>query len=218
MTNPSPHPGAPDRDQHHAPWGHYASHPYPGQPYLGQPYPGPRPYPGQPYGGQPYPGLQPYPGQPYGYPPLGVAPHDPTGAVGTRVGQYLVDALLVAVPVIVLVVGFASLAPVATPDSGVLPLVITLVLFLLGMAAGWLVFVWWPSTHGGQTPAMGWLNLRIVTEQGGPPSLGALSVRWLLLAVDGQAFGLVGLVVMLTTARHQRLGDMAAQTLVVRAD
>lgn len=192
MTNPPPNPWAPQPDQRHAP-----QQPYPGQPYAGQPYP---------------------PGLPYGYPYPSALPQDPTDAVGARVGQYLVDALLVAVPVIVLLVGFVSLIAKADPGSGILPLVVTLVLFLVGAAAGWLVFVWWPSMHGGQTPAMGWLNLRIVTEHGGYPSLGALTVRWLLLVVDTQAFGLVGLIVMLTTARHQRIGDMAANTLVVRAD
>ena len=65
---------------------------------------------------------------------------------------------------------------------------------------------------------MGWLGLRIVRESdGGVPTLGALSLRWLLLIVDGILGGVVGLVVMLTQARHQRLGDMAAHTLVVRA-
>ena len=49
------------------------------------------------------------------------------------------------------------------------------------------------------------------------PSLGALTVRWLLLVVDGSFFGLVGLVIMSATARHQRLGDIAASTYVVRA-
>jgi uncharacterized RDD family membrane protein YckC len=213
MTNPPPYPGQP-----------YPGPPYPGQPpySAGQPYPS-QPYPGQRYPSQPYPFQaaypnQPYPGQPYGYPYPGVPPRDPTGVVGARVGQYIVDVLLVAVPAIVLLVGLVSMTANADGDSAVLPLVGTLVLMLLWAAGGWLVSVWWPSTHGGQTPAMGWLNLRIVTDHGGSPSLGALTVRWLLLAVDAQAFGLVGLIVMLTTARHQRVGDMAANTLVVRAN
>jgi uncharacterized RDD family membrane protein YckC len=34
--------------------------------------------------------------------------------------------------------------------------------------------------------------------------------------VDGFAFGLAGLLVMLLSPRHQRVGDLVARTLVVR--
>jgi uncharacterized RDD family membrane protein YckC len=219
---------------------HQGQQPYPGQPpYGGQPYPAhgyPPPYPGQDYGGQPYPaqqyGGQPYPRQGYptqqgptqqgysqqgysqpgyGYPPQGTA--DPTAVVGARVGQYILDALLVIVPLVVLGFGLAVAAGGSFQVDGAA----ALLFFLVPAVLGWLVHAWWPSTHGGQTPAMGWLKLRIVTAEGGSPSLGALTVRWLLLVVDGSFFGLVGLVIMSATARHQRLGDIAASTYVVRA-
>jgi uncharacterized RDD family membrane protein YckC len=235
MTNPQESP-------EQSPAGpHQGQQPYPGQPpHGGQPYPAqgyPPPYPGQEYSGQqPYPaqqyGAQPYPGQSnstqqgypqqgysqqgysqpgYGYPPPGAA--DPTAVVGARVGQYILDALLVIVPLLVLVFGLAVAAGGSFQVEGAA----ALLFFLVPAVLGWLVYAWWPSTHGGQTPAMGWLKLRIVTAEGGPPSLGALTVRWLLLVVDGSFFGLVGLVIMSATARHQRLGDIAASTYVVRA-
>lgn len=72
--------------------------------------------------------------------------------------------------------------------------------------------------HGGQTPGMKFLGLKIVREEdGGEPTLGQHTLRWLLLIVDGLAAGLEGLLIMVTSRRRQRLGDMAAHTLVVRA-
>ena len=202
----------------------YPPEQYPGQSYGGQRYQGPR-YGGEQYGGQPYGSGQPGYGYPeagypqaghpragYGYPGVGV--DDPTAVVGARVGQYVLDGVLVMVPLLALLFGLALLA--AENDSA-LGALASLSVFPLAFGLSWGVHAWWPSTHGGQTPAMGWLNLRIVTARGGPPGIGALSVRWLLLMVDGSFGGLVGFITMMSTSRHQRLGDIAASTYVVRA-
>ena len=147
---------------------------------------------------------------------------DPTDVVGSRVGQYIVDALLTAVPpfvVLFIVIGIGSAAASGSPDTAFtiigIGYVVTLILSAVG---GFVVYAYWPSTHQGQTPGMKWLNLRIVREEdGGVPTLGQCVVRWLLFVVDGLFAGIVGLIVMSTSARHQRVGDMAAKTLVVRA-
>jgi len=76
--------------------------------------------------------------------------------------------------------------------------------------------IWYPYRHGGSTPAMRWLGIRITTLRGGEPSLRAYFVRWLLMVVDGLLMGLVGAVLIAVTPRHQRLGDMVAGTVVVR--
>lgn len=49
-----------------------------------------------------------------------------------------------------------------------------------------------------------------------PASWGAVVVHNLLRIVDGIFFYLVGLIVMLATQRKQRVGDLAAKTVVVR--
>jgi uncharacterized RDD family membrane protein YckC len=163
------------------------------------------------------------PGQGYGAAPgQGVAPgaQGSVDVVGSRVGQYIVDALLAAVPLIVLLILSGVLAA-ASYDSTVLALISGIVYFfawLGALASGFAVYAWWPSTHGGQTPGMKWLGLKVVREEdGGEPTLGQHALRWLLLIVDGMVAGLVGLVIMSTSERKQRLGDMAAHTLVVRA-
>jgi uncharacterized RDD family membrane protein YckC len=138
--------------------------------------------------------------------------------VGTRVGQYIVDALVAAVPMIVLFVLGGILMGVS--NSGGLAVIGGIIYFfgyIAALVSGFAVYAWWPSTHGGQTPGMGWLGLRIVREEdGGEPTLGQHALRWVLLIVDGAFAGIVGLIIMSTSQRKQRLGDMAAHTLVVR--
>ncbi|MCD2192315.1 RDD family protein [Actinomycetospora endophytica] len=179
--------------------------------------------PGQGYGGAPGYGAPGYgPGPGYGAAPAYALPSDQPGSVdvvGTRVGQYIVDALCAAVPMIVLFVLSGIL--VAVSNGGGLAVIGGLLYgfgYLAAIAAGFAVYAWWPSTHGGQTPGMGWLGLKVVREEdGGEPTLGQHALRWVLLIIDAAFLGIVGLIIMSTSQRKQRLGDMAAHTLVVRA-
>lgn len=74
------------------------------------------------------------------------------------------------------------------------------------------------ETHSGQTLGKKALGLVVVTEEGGAPDVAAVAVRNLLRFVDWlPAFYLLGAIVVAVTDRDQRLGDLAADTLVVRA-
>ena len=137
---------------------------------------------------------------------------DETRVVGRRCVQWLLDRLIVAMPAFLLLVGLVF-AVLDDRPLWFLPPTVFLVALLIG---GLAVDVWVPYRTGGRTPAMRLLGLRIVTEWGSAPSLGAYALRWLLQVVDGFAFGLTGLVVMAVSPRHQRVGDLVARTLVVR--
>lgn len=58
-------------------------------------------------------------------------------------------------------------------------------------------------------------GIRVRSVDGGRAGIGASLVRNLLRIIDGIAVYLVGAVVMLLTKRKQRLGDLAARTVVV---
>lgn len=174
------------------------------------------PPPGYPQAGYPQQGIaQPSPAQP--------SRPDPTNVVGQRFAQGALDYLLVLIPFFILYFGSIALSIAAystTSDFGTTGTLVSLVstlAWLLIPAGMWLVNAWWPHKHDGQTLAMKWLKLRIVDEQGGTPTLGALTLRTILFIADGFFFGVVGLIVMSTNPRHQRLGDQVAKTLVVRA-
>lgn len=70
----------------------------------------------------------------------------------------------------------------------------------------------------GATPGKRWMRLRVVTREGLPPSWAAAVLRNLLRAVDFLPLLYVtGLFSLLLSRHFQRLGDLAANTLVVHA-
>lgn len=71
----------------------------------------------------------------------------------------------------------------------------------------------------GRTPGKALLGLRVVTANGGAPSVGAATTRALMWLLDFLwSFGLVGMALVTFTKRRQRLGDLMAGTMVVRRD
>lgn len=70
---------------------------------------------------------------------------------------------------------------------------------------------------GGRTPGKRWNALRVVMEGGEPVGLRASSVRNLVRLIEGPPLWYVPATIsILATRRNQRLGDLAANTLVVR--
>jgi hypothetical protein len=70
---------------------------------------------------------------------------------------------------------------------------------------------------GGRTPGKRAVGLRVVRTGGQPVGFLTSSVRNLLRIVDGPATSYIaGIVAIVVSKRNQRLGDMAAGTLVVR--
>ena len=68
----------------------------------------------------------------------------------------------------------------------------------------------------GQTIGKRLFMLRVIMADGTLPSPAAYLLRWLLMIVDGPLLGYVGVLVMIINRNNQRLGDMAAGTLVVK--
>lgn len=69
----------------------------------------------------------------------------------------------------------------------------------------------------GQTLGKMLFGIKVVREDTGEvPGLGAAAIRTLLRVVDGLLSYLVAFVTVLISGKRQRLGDMAAHTLVVR--
>jgi uncharacterized RDD family membrane protein YckC len=70
---------------------------------------------------------------------------------------------------------------------------------------------------GGRTPGKRWTGLRVLRDDGRPVDLLASTIRNVVRLVDGPTFGyLPAMVSILVTRRNQRLGDLAASTIVVR--
>ena len=84
---------------------------------------------------------------------------------------------------------------------------------------GWALYYYFALESGdGQTVGKKLMKLRVVRADGRPAGMREIAVRTVLRVVDGVGCYIVGLIVMLATGqRRQRLGDLAAGTIVVDA-
>ncbi|NEU58159.1 RDD family protein [Halorussus sp. MSC15.2] len=89
---------------------------------------------------------------------------------------------------------------------------------VVGLAVGPFCYFVVSEASLGRTPGKWLLGLVVVAEDGSPPSAGAVVVRNLLRPLDFVPFYLLGFLAMLATDRAQRLGDVAGDTVVVRAE
>ncbi len=81
----------------------------------------------------------------------------------------------------------------------------------------WGYFTYFESKTG-QTPGKKMLGIRVVTEDAkGPPSVWHAFIRNLLRIIDGQLLYLIGVLLIWFSKKNQRLGDMLAHTIVVKA-
>ena len=87
------------------------------------------------------------------------------------------------------------------------------------VTAAWALYYYFALESGdGQTLGKKVMNLRVVRADGGATGMHEIAVRTVLRVVDGICLYLVGLIVMMITGeRRQRLGDLAAGTIVVDA-
>jgi uncharacterized RDD family membrane protein YckC len=140
---------------------------------------------------------------------------DTTEVVGRRMGASLVDGFLMTV--VFVVVGLATggghsshgRASIFVGGSGTL--------VILGIS-----FAYYVLCEGltGQTLGKRLLGIRVVSATGDRASWGQVSARTLLRVIDAlPIFYIVGLITVMATGRgkRQRVGDLAAGTLVVAA-
>ena len=128
--------------------------------------------------------------------------------LGSRMIAWLIDTLIqlaIAVP-IVLGIGAGDL-------SGSVELVVlSLILFLLF----WGYYPIFELSWQGQTPGKRAQRLRVIRTDGQPAGGAAIMVRNLIRILEVFMLPFLAVISMIVTARAQRLGDLAAGTLVIR--
>lgn len=70
--------------------------------------------------------------------------------------------------------------------------------------------------NNGQSIGKKIMKIRVVKLDGSVPTLGSYLLRWLLYLVDVPLTSGLGIIVVLVTKNGQRLGDLAAGTMVVK--
>ena len=145
--------------------------------------------------------------------------------LGSRFIAILIDSLIQVAVMIAVVAAFAFGAALLGVTGrrlfggdGTLAVVLGIaVAVLLVFLITWGYFVIFELTWNGQTPGKRAAGIRVITTRGEPITLVHTFVRNLVRIVDYLPTSyMVGAVVILATRRAQRLGDLAAGTIVVK--
>jgi uncharacterized RDD family membrane protein YckC len=128
--------------------------------------------------------------------------------VGRRAVAIIIDSILLCIVGYVIAMFTGGTTSTGFNISGA-P---ALILFLIALV----YYVVMEVTSGG-TIGKKVMGLKVVKEDGTPIDWGAGVIRNILRIIDGFFFYLVGAIVVWVSKKKQRLGDMAAHTLVVRS-
>lgn len=144
--------------------------------------------------------------------PEGVQIELTLAGLGSRLAAFLIDISIILVLMLIETVVVGLLLTAISGNSGL----------GFGAAGGLSFFIlvgfgaYFEANREGQTPGKQRLDIKVVSADGGPVDLRSAVVRNLMVMIDGLiSFGLVAAVAITRTERSQRLGDIAAGTLVV---
>ena len=147
--------------------------------------------------------------------------HYPVASVGDRILGYLLDRLILALYTIAVVALFLNIEME----------VIWIWLVVIGFP--WMFYhLFFEVVLNGRSPGKMAMQLRVITEEGGQPSLGQYLIRWVFRWVDFPywiaiaaalnsmpwwTFPLIfsGIAAVLFTPKSQRLGDIVAGTILI---
>lgn len=144
--------------------------------------------------------------------PEAVQLHLDLAGLGSRAIAVMIDFLIQGVVLLAIGLGFIAVAA-GGGGTRAMPIVFAVAAFLV-------LWGYHPFCEGlwrGRTPGKRAQRLRVVASDGQPASGGAIIVRNILRIVDFLPFMYgIGVVAMVLGRRSQRLGDLAAGTIVVR--
>lgn len=142
---------------------------------------------------------------------------EPAG-LGGRFAAWVLDALLKGL--ILLGLALLGLLFAALAGADLAEWLGGYYLALVGIVVAGLLMaydVYFEVRHNGQTPGKRHQGLRVLREGGAPVDFPSACLRWLLAVADFlPAFYLLGATLVLLGRRRQRLGDLAAGTIVIR--
>lgn len=139
--------------------------------------------------------------------------YEPAG-LGNRVLAYLIDIVIMGIWALC----WVSLYAVTDGDIFYLAEEYGMIIPLYIIIAAPVTFyhLLFEYYNHGQSPGKQFLKIRVVKVDGSKPSFGAYLLRWLFRPFDIESSnGLLGIVMIVSTKRSQRLGDFLAGTTVI---
>ena len=155
--------------------------------------------------------------------PLGFTPPSPLADLGSRIVAGIVDYIIIGIIAGVLsILVFLPVSVVTGPgimDGGFRVGWLSGMLGIIGaMWLLWLIYFTYFEGTSGQTIGKKLTHIRVIKEDGSRCDFGSALVRNLLRIVDHLPFLYVlGIILIAATEKKQRLGDMLAKTIVVKA-
>jgi uncharacterized RDD family membrane protein YckC len=144
------------------------------------------------------------------------APTPAQNVTGSRIVAGIIDVILLGIVFIILSALFGDSESSSGDDGSSFSVSLSglpLILFILISFGYYFVL---EAYNQGQTLGKKVMGIRVVAIEG-PLDPRKVVVRTLCRVVDGFLFYLVAVIVIATSQRKQRIGDMAAGTIVVKA-
>lgn len=146
-----------------------------------------------------------------------VAIEMPLAGIGSRFIALLIDYLIWGAGFTLLGLLFAVILPSILAYSQVTATWAMGLAILLFFLLNWGYFTLFEAFWNGRTPGKRVARIRVIQRSGRPIGLFESMARNLVRYIDQlPGFYAVGVITMFVTSQHQRLGDLAAGTLVVR--
>ena len=135
---------------------------------------------------------------------------------GLRIVAGLIDLAILAALFFLMVALFGEFGPPENQEDAQVGFNLSGPPFLLYVLLSFAYYVGSEAAIGA-TIGKAAMGLKVVRADGQPYTFGSAFVRNILRIVDGLVFYIVALICIASSQKRQRLGDMAAGTLVVRA-
>ena len=146
-----------------------------------------------------------------------VAIEMPLAGIGSRFIALLVDMILWLAGLLVLLILFTLLSPAFQAFNRLSAQWVKAIVIFLVFLFQWGYFTLFEAFWNGQTPGKKIARIRVIQRSGRPIGIIESMARNFIRFIDEiPTFYAVGIVAVFVTRQHQRLGDLAAGTIVVR--
>jgi uncharacterized RDD family membrane protein YckC len=141
----------------------------------------------------------------------------PLAGIGSRFIALLVDMIIWGAGIVVLFLVAIVFLPAIHAASQISEKWAVAIVIFIVFLFNWGYFTLFEAFWNGQTPGKRIAKIRVIQQTGRPIGIFESMARNFVRYIDQiPSFYVVGVIAMFVTKQHQRLGDLAAGTLVVR--
>lgn len=135
---------------------------------------------------------------------------------GARIVAFIIDSIVIGIVAAVLALVVGGIGVGLGGENGMSGAILLLTPVFILLQYGYFIYF---EGKSGQTPGKSLMSIVVVKDDGTDCDYGAAAIRNVLRIIDQLGIVipyLVGLIVMYVTDEHQRVGDIVANTVVVR--